>query len=140
MKRLLFTVPLIVAVIFVTRGGVLSGQFVETPVGRVSISYSVSVTTHTWTAISTTTLNTSFLGLPAKSGRNFMKLNNPSAVNSNAFNCVLSTGSTPSITIGTGDIEIPSGSNPNYEFDNNFTMYCVSRTAAQTIYVREYGQ
>lgn len=109
-------------------------------VGRVGTPFTITLSSSAWTAVTTTTINTSFLGLPNKTAKWFVKINNASAVNSNAFNCTVSTGSTPSLTVGTGDIEINIGGNPKYEMDSSFTLYCISRTAAGTLYGREYGR
>lgn len=109
-------------------------------VGRVGTPFTLALTSFTWTAVTTTTINTAALGLPSKTAKWFIKVNNPLAVNTNAFNCTISTGSTPALTVGTGDIEISPGQNPKYEMDSSFTLYCISRTAAGTLYGREYGR
>lgn len=133
MKRLLLLLGL-----FLIAGLLRAGP--PDVVGRVGTPFTVTLSSTAWTAVTTTTVNTSFLGLPKGNSRWFVKVNNPSAVNTYTFNCTISTGSTPSLTVGTGDIEVSLGGNPRFDLEYNLTLYCISRTAAGTLYGREYGR
>ena len=95
----------------------------------VGTGTSVSISTSAWTAVPTTS---------TLANRAYVKVSNP-ASNANAVMCIAKKAS-PAEAITVNPVEIVPGANPAIPAPADFTVYCIAKTAAQTVSVVEFGE
>jgi hypothetical protein len=103
------------------------GAFKIVPIGAAGSGTTVALTTHSWTAVPTTS------SLAWRSGVNIAAVGTDAAVL-----CTLNPSS-PSEAVTTGDIYIPANTDRWIYTDNNMKVYCVSlHTSTENVNVKEY--